>query len=113
MRPWTWSGRQTKQAEPWASVSQNRYNYTSQHVKSLLDSGSLGKVLGAKALVTWGRDAKYYGQAQWRGTWQYEGGGVLINQAIHTLDLLQWFLGLPVSVAAQMSCYQLQDWHRG
>ncbi len=88
---------------------QNRYNYTSQHVKSLLNSGSLGKVHGAKAMVTWGRDAKYYGQAPWRGTWQYEGGGVLINQAIHTLDLLQWFLGLPVSVAAQMSCYQLQD----
>ncbi|MFQ9797584.1 MAG: Gfo/Idh/MocA family protein [Clostridia bacterium] len=92
---------------------QNRYNYTSQHVKSLLDSGSLGKVLGAKALVTWGRDAKYYGQAQWRGTWQYEGGGVLINQAIHTLDLLQWFLGLPVSVAAPDVLLSATGLHRG
>lgn len=72
---------------------QNRYNTTSQKIKEVLDSGEAGAIKGAKAFVTWFRDASYYNSAEWRGTWDKEGGGVLINQAIHTLDLLQWFLG--------------------
>lgn len=72
---------------------QNRYNSNSERVKELLLSGEVGRVLGAKALVIWHRGADYYASAQWRGTWEKEGGGVLINQAIHTLDLLQWFIG--------------------
>mgnify|MGYP001128628499 CR=1 FL=1 len=72
---------------------QNRYNNTSQRIKELLDSGTAGRVIGAKAFVTWHRDEKYYTESGWRGTWEKEGGGVLINQSIHTLDLLQWFLG--------------------
>jgi predicted dehydrogenase len=72
---------------------QNRYNTTSKHIKDLLDSGSLGAVLGGRASVTWFRDAAYYARRPWRGSWAEAGGGVLITQAIHTLDLLQWFLG--------------------
>lgn len=72
---------------------QNRYNTTSLRIKELIDSGSVGAVIGAKAMVTWYRDEKYYTESGWRGTWEKEGGGVLINQAIHALDLLQWFLG--------------------
>ncbi len=72
---------------------QNRYNTTSIRVKEVLDSGRAGKVLGGKAFMTWNRGKGYYASDAWRGTWAQEGGGVLINQAIHTLDLLQWFIG--------------------
>lgn len=72
---------------------QNRYNTTSVKIKEIIESGNYGKVLGARAFVTWFRDEDYYTRSGWRGTWSKEGGGVLINQAIHTLDLLQWFLG--------------------
>ncbi len=72
---------------------QNRYNATSRRIRALLDSGALGTVLGGRASVTWFRDAGYYIRRPWRGTWAQAGGGVLINQAIHTLDLLQWYMG--------------------
>ncbi|MHC1694854.1 MAG: Gfo/Idh/MocA family protein [Eubacteriales bacterium] len=72
---------------------QNRYNPTSVRMKSFLSSGKAGRILGAKASVTWFRDADYYTSSGWRGKMTTEGGGVLINQAIHTLDLLLWLLG--------------------
>ncbi len=72
---------------------QNRYNSTSVKIKEILQSGKAGRVLGAKASVAWHRDEAYYLNSDWRGTWEKEGGGVLINQAIHTLDLLQWLMG--------------------
>jgi predicted dehydrogenase len=72
---------------------QNRYNPTSAMLKDILLSGKAGRIIGAKASVTWHRDEEYYTQSDWRGSWDKEGGGVLINQAIHTLDLLQWFIG--------------------
>ncbi len=81
---------------------QNRYNATSVKIKELLESGKAGRILGAKAFVTWHRDEKYYTESGWRGTWETEGGGVLINQAIHTLDLLQWFLGDIESIHANV-----------
>jgi len=72
---------------------QNRFNQTAAHLKSVLDSGKLGRIKGARAFVTWHRDQAYYTADPWKGTLAQEGGGVLINQSIHTLDLLQWFLG--------------------
>ncbi|MDF2988631.1 MAG: oxidoreductase [Eubacterium sp.] len=72
---------------------QNRYNTSSVKIKEIIEAGIYGNVLGARAFVTWNRDEAYYTKSGWRGTWSKEGGGVLINQAIHTLDLLQWFLG--------------------
>jgi UDP-N-acetyl-2-amino-2-deoxyglucuronate dehydrogenase len=72
---------------------QNRYNDTARWLKEILDEGELGQVLGARASVTWFRDAAYYTRRDWRGRWATAGGGVLMNQAIHTLDLLQWYLG--------------------
>jgi UDP-N-acetyl-2-amino-2-deoxyglucuronate dehydrogenase len=73
-------------------IFQNRYNPASQCVRSFIDSGELGKLICMKGLVTWSRGAKYY-ESDWKGRWATEGGGVLINQSIHTLDLLQWFGG--------------------
>ena len=72
---------------------QNRYNPTSRVLREVLDDGRFGEVRGARASVTWSRDESYYLASPWRGRWATAGGGVLINQAIHTLDLLQWFLG--------------------
>jgi UDP-N-acetyl-2-amino-2-deoxyglucuronate dehydrogenase len=72
---------------------QNRYNATSQRLREILDSNQFGTVHSALASVIWSRDAKYYQRREWRGRWATAGGGLLINQAIHTIDLLQWYLG--------------------
>ena len=72
---------------------QNRYNATSQAAAALLMSGQLGRVIGGSAAVCWHRPQAYYQARPWRGQLTRSGGGVLINQAIHSLDLLQWLLG--------------------
>ena len=77
---------------------QNRYNATSARMRAVIDSGRVGAVRGGRAFVTWKRDPSYYASGTWRGTWEQEGGGVMINQAIHTLDLLQWLLGRATSI---------------
>ena len=77
---------------------QNRYNATSQAMHSLLASGELGAVMGAAASVMWQRSADYYLSRTWRGSWEGGGGGLLMNQAIHTVDLLQWLVGDVVEV---------------
>lgn len=70
---------------------QNRYNPSSEYIRNLLKSDELGKIRALKGIVTWDRDEDYYNADDWHGTLKKEGGGVVINQAIHTLDLLQWF----------------------
>ncbi|WP_322179953.1 Gfo/Idh/MocA family protein [Neglectibacter caecimuris] len=88
---------------------QNRYNPGVGLLKELLASGKLGKLLGGRAFVTWHRDASYYTESGWRGSLETEGGGVLINQSIHTLDLLGQFLGRAVSVDATMTNHHLKN----
>jgi len=88
---------------------QNRYNTTSVKIKELLKSGKAGRIIGGKAFVTWFRTDKYYTESGWRGTWEKEGGGVLINQSIHTLDLLQWFMGDVESIKANVDTRKLKD----
>ena len=84
-------------------IFQNRYNPGSRLIKETVASGKLGKVLGARALVCWNRSQEYYSESGWRGTLEKEGGGVCVNQAIHTLDLMLWFCGKrPVSVKASL-----------
>jgi UDP-N-acetyl-2-amino-2-deoxyglucuronate dehydrogenase len=73
-------------------IFQNRYNQASILIKDTLSSGALGKILGGKCCITWRRTKEYYSADPWRGTWDMEGGGVIINQAIHTLDLMRWFI---------------------
>ena len=72
---------------------QNRYNLTARHAYDLLRSGELGAVRGGSATVFWHREPAYYAARPWRGERRHSGGGVLINQAIHTLDLMEWLLG--------------------
>jgi predicted dehydrogenase len=74
-------------------VSQRRFYDCVRRVRSAIDDGKLGRpVLGMVHMLSW-RDEAYYASDPWRGTWQAEGGGVLVNQSPHQLDLLQWFMG--------------------
>jgi UDP-N-acetyl-2-amino-2-deoxyglucuronate dehydrogenase len=88
---------------------QNRYNTTVQALRSLVDSGDLGTVSGSAASVLWHRTADYYRARPWRGRREQSGGGALINQAIHTLDLVQWLVGDVVRVAGRAGTYDLSD----
>jgi predicted dehydrogenase len=76
-------------------VSQQRFNDASLFLKSALDAGRLGRILQADAYVKWWRSEEYYARPV-KGSWAGEGGGALINQAIHQVDLLLWLIG-PVS----------------
>ncbi len=73
-------------------VFQNQYTAGATLIKSRLNGGKLGKIIGASAQLMWYRDQKYYDHDDWRGKWNTEGGGVTINQAVHTLDLLMSFV---------------------
>lgn len=88
---------------------QNRYKSTNAALYELVRSGKAGRPLGGRGIVTWHRTPEYYSQSGWRGAWKTEGGGVLINQSIHTLDLLLWVLGKPVSVSARCATARLSD----
>lgn len=90
-------------------VLQNRYTRPNQRLKEIISSGGLGEVQGATATLAWYRSAEYYRQAPWRGTWAEAGGGVLMNQAIHTLDLLMWFLGAAVAVSGHAATHRLAE----
>ena len=81
-----------------AVIFQNRYTPSARKIKAALEAGLLGRIFLADAYIKWFRSDEYYASSAWRGTWEMEGGGALINQAIHTIDLLQWFMGGAVSV---------------
>ncbi|MBW6474736.1 MAG: Gfo/Idh/MocA family oxidoreductase [Anaerolineaceae bacterium] len=77
---------------------QRTYGYWKK-IKSMLDDGELGKLIRATWIITnWFRNQSYYDNGDWRATWKGEGGGVLINQCPHNLDLFQWFFGMPEKV---------------
>lgn len=82
---------------------QNRYNTSTVELRRLLSDGSLGEVRGAYATVAWSRPPGYYESRPWRGSKRRAGGGLLMNQAPHTLDLLQWLLGEVVEVSGHVS----------
>ena len=83
-------------------VFQNRFSPAAQKVKAALDAGLLGRLIQGDAYVKWYRSPEYYKANDWRGTHAIEGGGALINQAIHTIDLLQWFMGPVKSVSGHI-----------
>ena len=90
-------------------VFQNRFNPSIEAFKALVESGELGEIRTAKAIVTWSRGASYYAHDEWRGKWASEGGGVLINQSIHTLDYFGYFVGEIKSVRAQMVNFAIPE----
>ena len=78
-----------------------RTNPLYQKVKSLIDTGELGEITRVNWIITdWFRTQSYYDSGSWRATWGGEGGGVLLNQDPHQLDLLQWLCGMPSKVTA-------------
>lgn len=80
-------------------VKQNRFNLPVVALKNAVSEGRFGKLVLGTVRVRWRRDETYYSQAKWRGTWSMD-GGVLANQAIHHIDMLQWMMGPVESVFA-------------
>jgi predicted dehydrogenase len=84
-------------------IFQDRCKPEIQRLKQWVDGGILGKILLVDARVKWYRPPQYYGDSKWRGTLELDGGGALINQAVHTVDLLLWLLGDVARVQARMA----------
>lgn len=85
---------------------QNRYNKENIFLKDYLKDK---KDISGYGTLVWRRGADYYAQAEWRGKWATEGGGVLINQALHTLDILIWLIGMPEYVTGMVGNMALKD----
>lgn len=84
-----------------AAMFNQRTSTTWKKVKQMIDEGWLGKITRANWIITnWFRSQAYYNSGGWRATWAGEGGGVLLNQCPHNLDLFQWFVGMPTEVTA-------------
>ncbi|PXY36995.1 oxidoreductase [Prauserella flavalba] len=79
---------------------QRRFWPAAQRIRAAIDDGTLGRPFLGHASVLLHRDTSYYTADAWRGTWATDGGGVLITQAVHNVDLLQWFMGEAVEVSA-------------
>lgn len=88
---------------------QNRLVNTTIEAKKITDSALMGKMLGVKAIVTWDRHGEYYTKSPWRGKFATEGGGVLINQAIHTLDLMYYLAGEVDEIRGHAATYENYD----
>jgi predicted dehydrogenase len=80
-----------------AAIFQSRFGPGARTVKAALDAGRFGRLVLASAYVKWHRTAEYY-RDSWHGTQALDGGGALMNQGIHAVDLLQWFAGMPAEV---------------
>lgn len=74
-------------------ISQHRFDAATILVKEAIESGKLGKIIIADAYVKWWRTQEYYDSGDWRGTWALDGGGSLMNQGVHTVDVLQYLVG--------------------
>jgi len=84
-----------------ACVCQHRFDPSTLFVRDAVSRGDLGSVALVDARVTWYRTQQYYDSADWRGTWELDGGGCLMNQGVHTVDLMLWLCGPARSVFAQ------------
>lgn len=93
----------------YAAMFQMRTDPVYIKIKEMLEDGTLGEVRRVSWIITdWFRTQKYYDSGGWRGNWTGEGGGVLMNQCPHNLDLFQWFFGLPKKLQALV---YLGKWH--
>lgn len=85
-------------------IFQCRYNNAPAAVKAAVESGRLGKIISARSTLTWTRPDDYYSESDWKGTWDKEGGGVVIDQAIHSIDLVNWIVDSEVeSISCSMA----------
>jgi UDP-N-acetyl-2-amino-2-deoxyglucuronate dehydrogenase len=81
-------------------ISQHRFDPDTGQVRDLIKERAFGRLVLGNALVPWWRSQAYYNSGAWRGTWELDGGGVLMNQSIHSIDVLQWLMGPVKSVFA-------------
>lgn len=82
-------------------ISQHRFDPANRIVAEAALDGRFGRISSALASVAWWRSQGYYDSGDWRGTWALDGGGAVMNQGVHTVDLLVWMLGRPIEVSAQ------------
>lgn len=83
-------------------ISQHRFDPASLAVRDAIDGGRFGRLTSAAASVSWWRSQDYYDGGDWRGTWALDGGGSTMNQGVHTVDLMRWFMGPVESVSAEV-----------
>jgi UDP-N-acetyl-2-amino-2-deoxyglucuronate dehydrogenase len=84
-----------------STIFPSRFHESSMEMKRAVDRGRFGRLVLGDAIVKWYRTQQYYDSGQWRGTWQLDGGGALMNQAIHSVDLLCWLMGPVAEIRAQ------------
>jgi len=84
-----------------STIFPSRFHDSSTQMKRAVDQGRFGRLTVGDAYVKWYRTQEYYDSGQWRGTWELDGGGALMNQAIHSVDLLTWLMGPVAEIRAQ------------
>ncbi len=84
-----------------STIFPSRFHDSSIEMKRAVDAGRFGQLTVGDAIVKWYRSQEYYDSGAWRGTWELDGGGALMNQAIHSVDLLTWLMGPVVEIRAQ------------
>jgi predicted dehydrogenase len=82
-----------------AGIFQNRWNSANRTIKDAVDEGRFGRLAWAGCFTPWYRTDQYYRDGGWRGTWALDGGGAIMNQSVHAVDMIQWFAG-PVKVVS-------------
>lgn len=98
-----------KSGRAFGAMFNQRTNPAYRKMKRLVESGELGEIRRTNVVITdWLRAQSYYDSCAWRATWAEDGGGVLLNQAPHNLDLWQWICGMPVMVDAKL---HFGKWH--
>lgn len=83
-----------------STIFPSRFHESSRTLKKAVESGRFGKLTVGDAIVKWYRTQQYYDSGAWRGTWKLDGGGALMNQAVHSVDLLLWLMGDVAEVSA-------------
>ncbi len=87
-----------------STIFPSRFHESGLTIKRAIDTGRFGRLTLGDAYVKWYRSQEYYDSGAWRGTWELDGGGALMNQAIHSVDLLTWLMGPVVEINAQSAC---------
>ena len=86
------------------AIFPSRFGIAAQAMKETVASGRFGRLTLGDAYVRWWREQSYYDTGGWRGTWKLDGGGAMINQSIHYVDLIQWYMGPVKAVTAITGC---------
>ncbi|HYE18450.1 MAG TPA: Gfo/Idh/MocA family oxidoreductase [Tepidisphaeraceae bacterium] len=95
-----------------AAIFQNRWNDANRAIKAAVDENRFGQLAWAGCFTPWYRPDKYYDEGGWRGTWRLDGGGAIMNQSVHAIDLLQWVVGPVRSVSAYAAFQPAERIHK-